>query len=338
MAEWDLTADGNHYDLIAMLSEQHIAAGGDVLTPCLVLPLRWQERLPPSGARQDTQRALAVSFDLQISQPNSPYPYWTRTGLLPISTQIEPTLPLPRAVIEVLSLSRVSPDADVVLNIRVWALATLQRTPGSVGIHWHHNFMPVSISAAKWHAMLGQWGFPAFRLVPISMELPGGLEADNKAARDLWAATRQHLITAQREWAANNVANAGRELRFAVQSAVLAWGAIWHPQDPPSANAKWWDVMQSLAKDIPGSNIQTGTINEEAPAHHKRAFTFLLLLRNLNTVANPPHHPGTAAAYTNADVDMLVTSTTAALRALPEFWRQFPVPLGEDALEKKAGN
>lgn len=58
----------------------------------------------------------------------------------------------------------------------------------------------------------------------------------------------------------------------------------------------------------------------------QRLFAVLQMLCTLNTIANPSHHIGAAPVYSEADVEMLVTTTTAMLRSLPDFWAQYPHP------------
>jgi hypothetical protein len=159
MAEWTLqVGDKSQYALVAVLDEKRISAGGDIVTPSLVLPLQWDEFLPTSARQRADQRVQAVSFDMQPSNPQNQYTYWVRTGFLPVSRAIEPTLPLSASIIEALNRStQGKPDADIVLNLRVWALATIQGSPGSVATHWCWNPQPVSIGPAKWKTMLAQW-------------------------------------------------------------------------------------------------------------------------------------------------------------------------------------
>lgn len=325
MTRWDLyLGDEPRIWLAATLDERQVAASGDSLAPSLVLPFGWEEILPNGLHQESFRRVIAVSVDLHSSPAQ--YAYWVRTGFQPVSRQLIPTLPLSLPFVEALSrIARVRPDGDVVLNISVAALATEQGS-SSVRTHWHLNPLPVHIGVAQWQAMLKQWGYPATRLIFLSLELPSGVGENNKAAHDLWTAALGHLMTAQQEWTANHVANAGRELRYVVHLAVLTWGALWHSDNPPKERDDWRDIIKRLGDDLPGCNIQAGTIPPKSDVDAQRAFAFLSLLRNLNTIANPFHHVGASAVYTPADVDMLVTAGTAIMRGLPEFWRQFPAP------------
>jgi hypothetical protein len=338
MTRWDLIAgDKSQTVLIATLDEQRITPGGDIFAPSLTLPFGWQELVPGTGDLRDASgRVIAVSIDLHIYQ--APNRYWVRTGLQPVSRTQIPILSLTHTLIEALSAAiHANPDSDVALNISVQALATEQGSPSSIRTHWHMNSQAVRVGAAQWRAMLRHWGYPAVRLVPLSLELPTGVGEHNKAARDLWSAACGRLRTAQQEWADGNATDAGEELRHVVQMAIRAWGALWYPDRPPEEREDWSRISRRIAEDTPGCDPEDWTISPQASEDAQRTFAFLTLLRNLNSIANPFHHVGAAPAYTRADVDMLVTVGTAVMRSLPEFWRQFPAPLRAGAAEPGSG-
>lgn len=326
MTKWDLfVGDGSRIWLVATLDERQVTANGDRLAPSLLLPFGWEEILPKGLRQESIGRVIAVSVDLHSSQAQTQYAYWVRTGFQPVSRQLTPTLPLSLLLVEELSrIAQARPDGDVVLNMSVSALAAEQEAPSSIRTHWHQNPRPVHISAAQWQAMLKQWGYPATRLVFLNMELPPGVGDHNKAARDAWAEACSRLSAVQQAWAVGRIADAGEELRHVVQLAIRTWGALWHPDKKPRERDDWRGIVRRLGDDI-GCDAHW-SIRPEATADAQRAYTFLMLLRNLNTMANPFHHVGASAVYTHADVDMLVTASTAVMRSLPEFWRQFGAP------------
>ena len=135
------------------------------------------------------------------------------------------------------------------------------------------------------------------------------------------------LLQAHQEWRKNQVQQAGEKLRDAIQYAIFAWHAIWYPiKECPT---DWLVAASAIGEGIPGFNKKQFTIPKKSKPDTERVFSRLLLLKDLNKLANPFHHHyiGNMAVYTRDDVDLLLTSTTAALRNLPAFWSAFPSPI-----------
>lgn len=269
-----------------------------------------------------------MAVALILHRPGAPFQYWVRTGLTPVTrAAAESLLPLSHALIEELSrAAQARPEGEVVLEVSIQVLALTQEQPSTLDIHWHQQPQPVMIDAPKWQTMLRQWGNPAMRLVPIYTELPDEI-GGSKAAREAWSAACTHLRTAHGQWVAGRPGDAGEELRHVVQLAIRTWGAIWYPDNPPGDGEEWAETARRLGQAIPEVDVRGWAIRRTAPNNAQRAFAILTLLRNLNTIANPFHHVGSAPVYTRADTDMLLTATTAIMRGLPEFWQQFPAPM-----------
>lgn len=332
MTKWDLIfGDQSKTALVATIDERNIRAAGDSFMPAIYLPVTWEEFVQ-GGARQDASRRVqAVAFELHAA--HNPSLYWIRTGFIPVTMAHVPTLPLPHAIVEELTrLSRDRPDSDITLTLSLAALAQTQGTPTQLGVHWHqpNHAQSLSVPLTKWLPMLVHWGYPATRLVPLQTQLPAPLGQDAKhPAQQTWSAACGHLRSAHEKWTAGRARDAGRDLRDAVQLALRTWATLWYPTEAPVEGTKWFEIAKTIGSGIPGCTISNWTILPKASRDAQRSFAVLQVLRDLNAIANPHHHVGAAPVYTEADVEMLVTATTAILRSLPEFWRQFPTPLQE---------
>ena len=327
MARWELmVGDQSRYTLIATLDDRRVTAAGDIYAPSLLFPFGWEEFLS-GGTRAAHGRVKAVAMTLH--PPGAPNRFWVRTALTPLTRAAgESPLPLPHALIEVLSgTAQGHPEGTVTLDISIQVLASIQEKPETLDIHWHQQAQPVMIDAPKWQTMLRQWGYPASRLVPLSMELPQEIGEGNEAARLAWKAACLHLGLAHQQWGAGHIMDAGKELREAVQLAIMTWGVLWYPDNPPRTTDRWSDIAQRLGEGIPGCDARGWTIRPNSSTDAQRAFAMLMLLRNLNSIANPFHHVGAMPVYTRADTDTLLAATTAVMRGLPEFWLQFPARL-----------
>lgn len=319
--------------MIASVDENNITAAGDNLVP--VIGFTFTFTIPVDGItahRVPDNEIYAIA--LELYPDNNYFGPWVQTGFLPYNFNRPIILPINHAIIE-----KITNDSErlnqiaINLNVNIQILAKISYYNDSdfrIYSCMHNYNSSIKLDAVKWYNFLNKWGYPATRLVPLSLNLPDNLTVKNNEANKTWEIARNSLLNAHQNWNTKGILEAGGHLRDAIQYAIFTWYVIWYPEKVEQ-NELWQEqfgkVLDDIGKGMPTFRSDNFSIGRKKDPDVQKVFSRLLLLRDLNTLANPFHHVGNQLLYTPEDVDVLITNTTSILRGLPSFWTSFPKPL-----------
>lgn len=326
--EWQLEASGWHVPgrkKIVCDPEQNIRAAGDSNMPILEVSC-WLE--DSSEARRPTP--LLISGSLHRPGNNGNDPPRCRSGwdlaLYPVRFQLS------SAEIEYLTAAaRNDPEGRISLWLRFGVLlsttATEREQPGYPEVmSYFTQPRPVWIHAPRWQTFLKIWGYPESRLVPLTLRLPEPLQINIPVAQEHWVVAVDALASALDAQRRGDWIGAGAALRGAAEHALYTWCSIWG-KDEPGAEKSAGQALTFLDGVIPKCNMESGSWPRPGDsADHHRICIRYTTLRSLYKASHSPHHVGKRPVYTQEDIDYLVTSLVATLRALPAFWMEYPKP------------
>lgn len=325
MAEWRFSnLESSKIEFVARVQEQDIHCAGDHLAPYLCISLKLQEPIssPKGTAWCDVyaKRVAAIAVELSPTGQETDEP-WIRTGFMPTRGRLVVSVMLSHTHIEVLSRNA-EKNGEVCFYIRFDLLIQENNKNGAIPI-WSDRRQLIKVDIVRWAEFTRLWGYPAKRFMPVSMQLPDGLDSNNEKALECWKTACEALSIAHEEWRRGNAQVVGSRLRDVADHALGTWYLLWHP-DTKNIPSKWHQTFQEIGQKIPGFKTDNPKIPEGASSEIQYQSSWLVLLRDLHLLANPFHHRRLVPVYSTQDVDTLLTVATAILRGLPSFWIRFP--------------
>lgn len=244
-------------------------------------------------------------------------------------------IPLSHPIIDsITSSSQTNPEERVTFQIQFFTLLEIElQSEVNNGINTLKQLHAcqteptlIYIDRPHWNTWLTSWGYPEYRLVPITATLPSGIQGLGKP-QELWKHVIDTISQIHQLIRTNQWEHAGDQMRRAAEYALYTWCAIWgheEPGDRQDAAA----ALNFLDSAISDCRPQNGKLpGKGASPDAIRICARYLALRTVYNISHSPHHIGHRDVYTSEDIRYLVNTLTETISLLPSLWEEYPNPV-----------